>query len=390
MPILGIQTADKALKSYFLPSLRYQLNSGASAALAQFERDSESVVGKDIVMALRYGRSGGSGAGTDIGDLPEPNSRKTKQAKWETKNLYARIMISDKTIEASRSSVGAFANLLKQELEDALEDAKDNLSRQVFGDGTGKLANITAVSGNVLTVDNVDYFAEGMLIDILSSGGVVRNTTYVEVVAVDKDAGTITVNAVPTGTVADDFITVQKSYMNEITGLKAVFDATTLYGIDRTTNKWLYPKKIAVNGELSETAIQQGIDWAEKEARSQTNFLLCSYGVRRAYQYLMQSQKRQVNTLELRGGWRALEYAGGNKPIGLVADKYCPAGTLYGLDTNDWKMYEMNDWTWMDRDGSVLHRVSGKAAYEATLVRYCDLGCQKPRGQFVLTGITEH
>jgi len=391
--ILGVQAASEALKLFYLDTLRYQLNTGATPLLAQLERDSQSVEGSQIVMALRYGRSGGIGSGSDIGDLPTPNSRKTKQAKWETKNLYARIMISEKTIKAARSNKGAFANLLTQELDDILQDAKDNLSRQCFGDGNGILATISAVAGNVLTLTagSVDYFAEGMMIDIHNgSNNTKRNSDPVEVTVVDEDNNKITINSVPTGTAANDFICVQNSYNQELTGLKAVFEASSLYGIDRSTNKWLNAKRINVNGEISEVKIQEAIDWAFKKAGANINFLVCSDGVRRAYLYLLQSQKRQVNTLELKGGWTALEYAGGQKPIGLTFDRYAPSGTLDALDTEDWKMYDMGDWDWMDRDGAILSRVSGKPAYEAVLIRFADLGCQRPRGQVRLYQIQEH
>jgi hypothetical protein len=36
-----------------------------------------------------------------------------------------------------------------------------------------------------------------------------------------------------------------------------------------------------------------------------------------------------------------------------------------------------------------LKHKSGYAAYEAVLVNYCDLGCDKPSGQTRLTGVTE-
>ncbi len=42
-----------------------------------------------------------------------------------------------------------------------------------------------------------------------------------------------------------------------------------------------------------------------------------------------------------------------------------------------------------DKDGAMLSRVADRAAWEATLVKYCDLACQRPRGQFVMKGITE-
>ena len=50
----------------------------------------------------------------------------------------------------------------------------------------------------------------------------------------------------------------------------------------------------------------------------------------------------------------------------------------------------MQDFDWMDEDGAVLSRVPGKAIWSASLSRYCDLGCSKPRGNVRLTGVTEH
>ena len=39
-------------------------------------------------------------------------------------------------------------------------------------------------------------------------------------------------------------------------------------------------------------------------------------------------------------------------------------------------------------NGKILRQNQGKPTYTATLVKYCDLICQKPNGQAVLTGIT--
>ena len=49
----------------------------------------------------------------------------------------------------------------------------------------------------------------------------------------------------------------------------------------------------------------------------------------------------------------------------------------------------MADWDWMDKDGSMFDRVQNVAAWEATLRRYCDLGCQKPKAQVQLTNVNE-
>jgi hypothetical protein len=387
----------EALKLFYLDGLRYQLNDKASPFLAQIEKTSESVVGKEIVMAMRYGRTGGIGNRDDDGLLPTPSSRKTKQAKWETKNFFARFRITDKTIEASKSSVGAFANMLETEISDCETDAKLDLSRQAQGDGTGKIATVAAdatYSSNVLTVvvDNPIHLAEGMLVDLRNASGAVTNGTELEVLSVDDQTNTITLSVASdissSVELADGvFITLAGNYNKELTGTGAVFSTSgTLYGISKTDYPWLKPQVKALNGEISENAIQEMIDLVETRTASAINYIQVSHGVRRAYIDLLAATKQTVNTQDLKGGFKALSYNG----IALVADRFTPSGCMQLFDLNDWAMYQMADFNWMDRDGSIMARVANRPAWEATLVKYCDIGCQRPRGQALITGITEH
>lgn len=401
MAILNMTAVVEALKSFYLPRLRYQLNDRASIFLSQIERDTESVVGKDIVMALRYGRVGGIGNRADDGDLPVPNSRKTKQGKWETKNAFARFQITDKTIKASRTNVGAFANMLEQEISDCETDAKLDLSRQAVEDGIGKLATISAATHNAgtttLTVDDIIYFSEGMLVDIVDDSqtpdAILANGSQLEITKVDEVNSQIDVadaNDISASIEANqDWLCLHGNFVvggRELTGLRAVMENASLYGLTRATYPWLNATRINVNGEISEPIIQRAIDDSERKAGGNINYLICSYGVRRAYQALLTAQKQIVNTMELKGGWTTLSYNG--KP--LAADKYIRSGRLYCLDLEDWKFYQMSDYEWMDEDGAMLCRVANKPAWEATLVKYADLGCQKPRAQVELYGITEH
>jgi hypothetical protein len=379
--------AQEALKLFYLPGIQYQLNT-ANPVLAVIERDKTSVVGSEIRMALRFGRSGGVGNRADDGDLPIPNSRKTKQARWETKNIFARIAISDKTMKASRSKEGAFISLLEADLEDALADAKDNMARQVFGDGTGILTKTKANTGTTtIKVESVQYLAEGQFIDILDQNGNVKYSQR-EVLVVDDDPADpkITISGTNVDTVATDIITIHGNYMQELTGFGAVFKPdNVLYGIDRSVNKWFNPTVRPLNGPISEVAIQHQIDEVDRKAGGKTNFLLASYGVRRAYQELQLANKRITDVMKLEGGFEAISYNG----IPFVVEKYAPAGTLYGLDLTTWRLYHIEDWNWLDEDGAILHRVSNKAIWEATLARYCDIGCSKPRGNWMMTGIEE-
>jgi hypothetical protein len=383
MAWLNMSAASEALKINYLPALRYQLNT-ANPILSVIDRNSESVVGSEIRMALRYGRQGGVGNRAEDGVLPTPNSRKTKQASFQTKNIFARIQVSDKTMKASRSRDGAFVSLLEAELEDAQTDAKDMMARQCFGNGKGNLATTTAVTSATVGVSSTQFLYEGMLVDIFSNTDV-NKYTGLEITVVDDVANTVTLSQVVT-TLSTDYITASGNLNQELTGFGAVFTAdNTIYNINRATNKWFNPTLKSAMGAISEVGIQQLIDDVDRKAGGKTNFLVSSYGVRRAYQDLLLATKRTTDVMKLKGGYETLTFNG----MPFTVDKYSPAGTLYGLDLTTWNLYHIEDWDWISEDGAVLHRVVDRPVWEATLVRYCDLGCSKPKGNFMATGITE-
>lgn len=386
--MLNMATVQEALKTWYKDGFNYQMDESTGPFYAMIDKNSEDVQGKDIKMALRYGKQGGIGNRTDDGDLPTPKSRSTKQAVWETKNIFAKIMLTDKTIKASKTSKGAFVQLLEQELEDALTDTKDDMNRQLFGDGNGTMATLEAgASATTHTVDSIQYLAEGQHVDIVdpADGSVIVEGRYIE--SIDDADNSVTFSGVAFAATAGHVIAIHGNWESELTGLGKVFTpGGTLYGIDRVSHKWLNPIVIDLNNvDLAETDIQAGIDRSSTRAGGKIDFLLTSHGVRRAYQDLQLTFKRAVNTMDLKGGFKAINYNG----IALVADKYCPAGTMYMMETKDWALYQMEGWDWLSKDGQVLTKVDNKAAYWATLANYCDLGCSRVGAQVIMKNIPE-
>lgn len=386
MPILTMNDVQDALKTHYIEGISYQMNETVSPLMAMVEKTSRNVQGKNIELVMRYGKQGGIGNRLDDGDLPNANSRKNKVAKWETKNIFARIMLTHKTIKASQSNKGSFINLLEAELEDALTDTKDNFNRQLFQDGTGLMATCgVATATSTVPVSSTRFFFEGQYIDILSSGGVVKSALK-EVLGVDRDNKTIILDS-PVTTADTDIICINGNYGQELTGLDKIFDKNSnLYGIDRNTHKWLNPTVDSVSGEISENAMQKAIDNAGILGGGKINMLLTTHGVKRAYQDRLEATKRTVNSMELKGGFTAISY----NNIPMVADKYQAAGTMDLLNSENFILNQMGDWEWLDDDGKVLSRLEGKPVFQATLVKYADLSCDKPKNQARLTGIAEH
>ena len=378
------QTADNALKSYYLDIVSDQLNLTANPLLAKIGRTTADVWGKDVRKLVRYGVNGGIGAGTEEGALPSAGGNRYAQFTASLKNLYGTVEISDKAIRASANNEGAFVNLLNDEMEGLVKSSSFNFGRMLFGDGSGKLATVTLVSGTEYTVDSVIALAEGMIVDLYASGSAIA--TGRTVVAVDRSAKKITLSGASVTGAKDAVVVLQNSYGLELTGLGAIFsDSATLYGVTRAGNPWMNPYTETAVGAITENKIQKAMDKVEENAGSAVNFIVCSWGVRRALINEL-SKSRHTETLELEGGFRALSFNG----IPVVADRFCPEGTMYLLNTEDFRLHQLCDWQWLEgEEGKILRQKAGKPVYTATLVKYAELICSRPCGQAKLSGITE-
>lgn len=387
--MVTLTSADNALKTLYLGVVADQLNTAVNPLLARFEQTTSDVWGKEIRKLAPFGINGGIGAGTEDGELPDAASNNYAQFVLTLKNLYGTIEISDKAIRASENSAGAFVNLLESEMEGLIKASKFNFGRMLFGDGSGTLCKISAVSGNEFTVDAVNNLIEGMVVDVIGASGKTPVVTARRIVDVDRANKKVTVSgaSIGVGTVsAGDFLTVQGSYGKELTGLGAIFGETeTLYGLTRASNKWLTPYKKTA-GALSDITIQTAMDTLDEVAGSVADFIVCSGGVKRAYQDYLITNRSNIDVMNLQGGYKAISYNG----IPVVSDRFCPAGTMYVLNTSDFHLHQLCDWRWLEGDdGRIIKQVANKPVYTATLVKYADLICDRPIGQAMISGITE-
>jgi rhodanese-related sulfurtransferase len=276
-------------------------------------------------------------------------------------------------------------------MEGLLKASAFNFGRMLFGDGSGTLGKVTAITSGVITLDSVKNVIEGMVVDFRTSGGeAISGADGRRILAVDRKNKKITVSGttLTTDTVAaNSIVTVQGSYNNEITGLKAIFsDSGSIYGLSRSTHSWLIPYIKTSAGSVSEVMIQTAIDEIEAQSGGNVDLIVCSWGVRRALQALFATNRRAIDVVELAGGYKAMSYNG----IPIVADRFCPDGTMYLLNTADFTLHQLCDWQWLEGDdGKVLKQVAGKPVYSATLVKYADLICARPNGQGMISGITE-
>ncbi|WP_251182201.1 phage major capsid protein [Anaerocaecibacter muris] len=383
--MVTLQNAENALKSVYLGTVTDLLNTRVNPLLSKIEQTSSDVWGKEIRTAAKFGINGGVGAGDEDGDLPAAFGNNYLQFVTTLKNLYGQIEISDKAIRASADGRGAFTDLLNAELEGLLNASKFNLGRMLYGDGTGLLATFAekSTSDNTIVCDTARNLIEGLAVDVYGANGTKKGTARISYV--DRAQKTVTLDGATVTLAAGDKMYVQGSKDKEITGIGALFNGSSIYGVQKSAHPFLNPYTKNVGGAIDEIVMQEAIDALENDAGSTVDFLACSQDAKYSFIEYMSSYKRNIDIMELEGGFKTLSYNG----LPLVYDRFVPDGSMYLLNTKAFKLHQLCDWRFIETEnGKILRQNQGKPTYTATLVKYCDLICQKPNGQAVLTGIT--
>ena len=389
--MITVETADNALKSFYLDAVTEALDLKANPLLAQIGKSSIDVVGKDVKKLVKYGMNGGISAGSETGALPTSSSNDKVMLTSTLKNLYGTIEISDKALRAAAGSEGAFVNLLNDEMQSLIKSATLNFGRMLYGDGTGLLGTVFEMEDEkTVTLDSVNGIVEGMLVDFATaSGELIESAIGRKVIKVDRESNFVYVSGAPLG---DTIQSGMKVYLHgskdyEITGLGAIFSySDQLYGVDRSATPILNPYVEEEVGNITENLIQSVIDNVEDQSGSKINLILCSRGVKRALANYYREYDVVLPSLECKGGFKAMSFNG----IPVVADRFCPKGTMYLLNTDDFKIHQLCDWKWLEgEDGKILKQVPGKPVYTATLVKYAELMCERPNAQGMITGIDE-
>lgn len=378
--MITITNADAALKDYYLDAVSAQLNGEVSPFFNAITKTSDNVFGKDVKIAIAKGSMSGVVAGAEDGALPSPRSNRYYGVTLPLKNIYGTIEISDKAMRASADTSGAFVNLLNAEMEGLVAGAKANFARMLYGDGNGYLCSVVSKkSAKALTVNNAKSCFVGLTVTVGLASPVQTVIT-----AVDTEAKTITVEHDFTSATfaGGEKVSVAGADGNELLGLAAIFDGTTLYGYAKATEAYFKPfEKTCASASLTEGDIVDVIDKLEEANDGKVNMILCSHKVRKQIASLMTASRRIVNTTDIAAGYSSIVV----NDVPVFADKFCPDDRIYFIDTDDFSLNQLCDWAWIeDEGGRILKQVAGKAAYSATLVKYAELVCKRPCGQGVI------
>jgi hypothetical protein len=376
-------TFEKALKENYLPVWRNGLTTEPTALLGKIKK--VPLKSNKIVATAPVGLSGGFGFGAEGLATPAAGGVKFERFETNAKDMYVNIAISAKAVRLTGSG-GAMANALDTEVKAAYETAKWNVGRSIFGNGSGILTESEAVSNsNTIKVDDVKYMKEGLIIDVYATGASEpqEKGKGVRIVAVDRVNKTVTIGGSPV-TLEEGFITVQNSYNREITGLGAIFDdgVAKIYGVDKAANAYLKPTVIDANTDIDDSVIWDAVEGAETYKNSKIDTILMGKAAYKHYiEYLRTNNVRvESMTKEITGGFKAIDYAFGNRSIDVVYDQFIPESEAWGVESGTLELHTQ-EWDFADlQGGGIFNLMENSSVYRALLANYGDLICTNPGG----------
>jgi len=415
-------TFSGAMKTKLLGPIRDNLHNGKVLLFGGAQGDGEAnpegfkgilgsaegidFVGNEFRIPLKARRNPSVGFRSENETLPAPGSSEYTYLQEPLRHAYALFNITGQLLKASESSEGAFKSAFTQEIDDTVLSSKLDFNRAAYGDGSGKLATITAGGNGVtsITVDSTVNFRTGEIVDFVTSAGVVISPAHT-VTAVNRTTLVLTITPAtvadvqvahfPVKASSDSTIAVPNNSQNkEIQGLSSIVAATgTLHGVNPTTYGFWKSFTSSAGGAISDAKLRDAKDGVMFESGVDIDgsgldyAIVTTRGIRRRYADTLLALKRfnDAQSTKLHGGFTTLMFD--ENPI--FVDDQCPVGNVYGLALNKLFWSQMSDWDWMEEDGKVLKWESRRDRYIAVLYKYCQLGTTQRNAHFRLTGITD-
>jgi hypothetical protein len=291
-------------------------------------------------------------------------------AKYYSFIQWGVCRLSERALKASTSFEAAWENLKNFEFASIIEMLRQNVNRQLYGDGTGKLAACSAAtSTNTIPVSSTKYLFENMYVDIINATTGAALATNRQVTAVNRTAGTVTIDGAAVTTTTDHIIVRSGAYNKEWDGLAKIIKSTgAVGGIDPATpgyQNWAAYLD-TTGGAIGMPLVQKAFDAIELNG-GKVDLIVASYGVYRAMANYMESMKRIPvdGTVKLAGGMSGMTWNG----VECYKDQDCPNGTMYLIDFDAIQIGQIGEPGWLDTggvEGGILHYIPRSFTYEAT------------------------
>lgn len=410
MPNYGqeFQYVSDALKDVYAPVMKKQIPKISPLYNLFQKKPKQAFAGKQFIIPLQltFSEAVGGRAANNY-TLPAARRITYDQASLTVKKIYGRVGIDGLALKSSQGK-GGWVDLLTNEIEGNTAAFAIDLDRQLLCGGKGVLGVVhttaTTPYTSILIKDPggivgdtpiTKFFRKGMVISFGSD-----STEYTVTGVIPGAAGTaaITIDPATTAAIAAAGTAIYRAgvygvgdAVGEVMGIEGIVGTgntpgSTFEGIDASAvSEWqAYVDSAShVISTAGDIVFQNALDAIEQvSAGEPVDIAITGYTVRNELIKKMQAL-RQIDTLDLKAGWKAIKYVGGSLELPFLVHPKCPAGYVYLLSTPHLKIYELLPLTWDNSGGGIIKPVAGSDAYEAWFKTYINFGtdCRNAHGK---------
>jgi len=361
----------------------------------------------------------------NAGELP-PSSQTTEvQGNLGPVRFYVRRQFDNLAMVGTANKQAAFISLRSKIANEFKGAMQLGMQEMLQGNGTGVRGIVSGTTGApVSAIDVISPYGisgagqgglwlyKGMYIAIRSSNGLtLRGKTYILAVSNSGDTASVTFSSTIAGVVNTDIIVAatanNDSYNQYSNGLMNITNRgasyNTLHNINAGTagqERWDATRLTAGSGSIGLTPQEMDI-WqlatlvAAKSGKNATmnpgEFLIVTtFGVQQQLIQNMFGQRQlPVNgkaKISLPGGYEAESILG----IPLIADAWCPAGTLYLIHLPSLFWIDAADWSPVQYENSGAVRwIDGYDSFETSFKTYMNLGTDQRNAHASIVGYTD-
>lgn len=357
-----------------------------------------------VTLGLEHGFTYGGSGGTAF-SLRNGVASSHEQAKIRGHEMVLRSYLSVGAVSRSKGK-NAFINASKLIVQNMLKSFARRLEVQLmYGQADEGLGVVESVVSQDVKIEDHEWAAgiwsgsEKMPIEIRSAAGALRGEANIELN--DLSTKTLTLDAVPSGTVATDVIYYAGAYNKEFAGIhKIITNTGVLFDIDASEYSLWRGNIVEVGTDfagneavLSFEKIEEAVAVAMEKGLSDEaltvicnpkswNNLLTDLAAKRRYD-------QSFSDAELTQGSRSIKFFGQNGEIEIEASIYCKEGYAYAIQCDSFLRVGSSDVTLEQPgfEGKFIKLLENANAYEMRAYTDQSLFCSAPGINTLLTFI---
>lgn len=403
-----LTTYDGLMKERYIdPDRVEKLLYGEQVLLGLLEKRGDTgMSGDQMPVPIIYGNPQGLSGGFSTAQTNATNLKADKKFNIVAGDYYGAVHIGDKVLKASRTNVGAFLSNKMQETDGLYEQAGENLSIYLHGNGGGAIGRRASISTNTITLEtpaDAANFEIDMVVVASDNDGSdaahALRTGSTTVTAVNVSAGTVTVAsaAAITSFANNDYLFRQGDFFGTtgtivLKGWQCFITPTDtpmdLWGISSAVRA-SHPSRFAGCRIPSATLSNKTI---EERMRLLGSYMTGRFKAKRPTAgFLHPEDFQQLETIMMSRGIRPAEdqntkfgyikidasIGGGVVPI--YQDRHMPKGHFLAARMENWWISSMGELIHpQNEDGLEMLRRASSTDYEFRLISYPLLACNAP------------